>query len=156
MCCYWFSFRSVQRFLLKHVFIFLALGDGIAPPQKVLFPSEKICLKWQQTHRVGAGLQNLGNTCFANAALQCLTYTPPLANYMLSHEHSKTCKCSVLCCVCTFVFLLGNESEELSQEFYHHLQVDFFFRKPRRKTLKDLHSGCIKNILRVVWHGKLF
>uniref|UniRef100_A0A8C9LQN6 Ubiquitin specific peptidase 42 n=1 Tax=Piliocolobus tephrosceles TaxID=591936 RepID=A0A8C9LQN6_9PRIM len=67
-----------------------ALGDGIAPPQKVLFPSEKICLKWQQTHRVGAGLQNLGNTCFANAALQCLTYTPPLANYMLSHEHSKT------------------------------------------------------------------
>ncbi|KAL2765988.1 ubiquitin carboxyl-terminal hydrolase 42 isoform 1 [Daubentonia madagascariensis] len=68
-----------------------ALGDGIAPPQKVLFPSEKICLKWQQTHRVGAGLQNLGNTCFANAALQCLTYTPPLANYMLSHEHSKTC-----------------------------------------------------------------
>lgn len=69
-----------------------AIGDGIAPPQKVLFPAEKICLKWQQTHRVGAGLQNLGNTCFLNSALQCLTYTPPLANYMLSHEHSKTCE----------------------------------------------------------------
>lgn len=86
----------MQSFACKHLsFIFLALGDGITPPQKVLFPSEKICLKWQQTHRVGAGLQNLGNTCFANAALQCLTYTPPLANYMLSHEHSKTCKCPV-------------------------------------------------------------
>ncbi|XP_058425294.1 ubiquitin carboxyl-terminal hydrolase 42 isoform X1 [Diceros bicornis minor] len=78
-----------------------ALGDGIAPPQKVLFPSEKICLKWQQTHRVGAGLQNLGNTCFANAALQCLTYTPPLANYMLSHEHSKTCHAEGFCMMCT-------------------------------------------------------
>ncbi|KAM5300794.1 ubiquitin carboxyl-terminal hydrolase 42 isoform 1-T2 [Glossophaga mutica] len=77
------------------------LGDGIAPPQKVLFPSEKICLKWQQTHRVGAGLQNLGNTCFANAALQCLTYTPPLANYMLSHEHSKTCHAEGFCMMCT-------------------------------------------------------
>ncbi|XP_059105510.1 ubiquitin carboxyl-terminal hydrolase 42 isoform X2 [Peromyscus eremicus] len=76
------------------------LGDGIAPPQKVLFPSEKICLKWQQTHRVGAGLQNLGNTCFANAALQCLTYTPPLANYMLSHEHSKTCHTEGFCMMC--------------------------------------------------------
>ncbi|XP_036913741.1 ubiquitin carboxyl-terminal hydrolase 42 [Sturnira hondurensis] len=78
-----------------------ALGDGIAPPQKVLFPSEKICLKWQQAHRVGAGLQNLGNTCFANAALQCLTYTPPLANYMLSHEHSKTCHAEGFCMMCT-------------------------------------------------------
>ncbi|XP_007940891.2 ubiquitin carboxyl-terminal hydrolase 42 [Orycteropus afer afer] len=77
------------------------LGDGITPPQKVLFPSEKICLKWQQTHRVGAGLQNLGNTCFANAALQCLTYTPPLANYMLSHEHSKTCHAEGFCMMCT-------------------------------------------------------
>ncbi|CAM4618763.1 unnamed protein product [Lepidochelys olivacea] len=78
-----------------------SIGDGIAPPQKVLFPAEKICLKWQQTHRVGAGLQNLGNTCFLNSALQCLTYTPPLANYMLSHEHSKTCHEQGFCMMCT-------------------------------------------------------
>ncbi|XP_043567319.1 ubiquitin carboxyl-terminal hydrolase 42-like isoform X1 [Chiloscyllium plagiosum] len=69
----------------------LGSGDGIAPPQKILFPAEKISLKWQQLHKIGAGLQNLGNTCFLNSALQCLTYTPPLANYMLSREHSRTC-----------------------------------------------------------------
>ncbi|XP_069501732.1 ubiquitin carboxyl-terminal hydrolase 42 isoform X2 [Ambystoma mexicanum] len=76
-------------------------GDGIASPQKILFPSEKIFLKWQQINRVGAGLQNLGNTCFVNSALQCLTYTPPLANYMLSQEHSKMCHEQGFCMMCS-------------------------------------------------------
>ncbi|KAI1895979.1 hypothetical protein AGOR_G00090090 [Albula goreensis] len=76
-------------------------GDGIAVPQKVLFPAERLNLKWNQVHRVGAGLQNLGNTCFLNSALQCLTYTPPLANYLLSREHSKTCTEPGFCMMCT-------------------------------------------------------
>ncbi|CAB1313139.1 unnamed protein product [Coregonus sp. 'balchen'] len=70
--------------------VVLTSGDGIALPQKVLFPAERLSLKWNQVHRIGSGLQNLGNTCFLNSALQCLTYTAPLTNYMLSREHSKT------------------------------------------------------------------
>ncbi|KAM4525037.1 ubiquitin carboxyl-terminal hydrolase 42 [Odontesthes bonariensis] len=76
-------------------------GDGIDLPQKVLFPPERLSLKWSQVHRIGAGLQNMGNTCFLNSALQCLTYTPPLANYMLTREHSKTCHEPGFCMMCT-------------------------------------------------------
>lgn len=35
------------------------------------------------------GLVNLGNTCYLNAALQCLLHTPPLTNYVLSEWAEK-------------------------------------------------------------------
>ncbi|XP_066856735.1 ubiquitin carboxyl-terminal hydrolase 42-like [Anser cygnoides] len=79
----------------------LIVNDGIAPPQRILFPPEKIRMDWQETQSVGVGLYNLGNTCFLNATLQCLTYTPPLANYMLSLEHSQSCREQDFCMMCT-------------------------------------------------------
>ncbi|XP_042364195.1 ubiquitin carboxyl-terminal hydrolase 42 isoform X3 [Plectropomus leopardus] len=79
----------------------ISSGDGIDSPQKVLFPPERLNLKWTQVHRIGAGLQNMGNTCFLNSALQCLTYTPPFTNYMLTREHSKTCHEPGFCMMCT-------------------------------------------------------
>jgi len=69
-------------------------SDGIPAPQKVLFQGHRLALKWERVYRVGAGLHNLGNTCFLNSTVQCLTYTPPLANYLLSKEHSRTCEYS--------------------------------------------------------------
>ena len=67
-------------------------GDGVPAPQKVLFPAERLSMKWERIYRVGAGLHNLGNTCFLNATVQCLTYTPPLASYLLSREHGRSCE----------------------------------------------------------------
>jgi len=59
--------------------------------------TDMMFMRWPAvTARVGAGLQNLGNTCFVNATVQCLTYTVPLANYLLTVNHSASCKSSLV------------------------------------------------------------
>ncbi|NWX60022.1 UBP42 hydrolase, partial [Promerops cafer] len=76
------------------------IGEGMTPPQKILFPPDKICMEWRQKRRPGAGLYNLGSTCYLNVILQCLTYTPPLANYLLSRHHSRFCDQQGFCMMC--------------------------------------------------------
>ncbi|XP_053301855.1 ubiquitin carboxyl-terminal hydrolase 42-like, partial [Pleuronectes platessa] len=79
----------------------LSNDDGIELPQKVLFTPDRLNLDWTQVHPIGAGLKNMGNTCFLNSVLQCLTYTPPFANFLLTGEHSKTCDVPGFCMMCS-------------------------------------------------------
>lgn len=51
----------------------------------------KELLEWKSEGKAGTGLNNHGNTCFLNSVVQCITYTPPLANYLISREHSRSC-----------------------------------------------------------------
>ncbi|NWV60079.1 UBP42 hydrolase, partial [Malurus elegans] len=75
-------------------------GKGMNSPERILFSPEKIYMNWRQKRRPGAGLYNLGSTCYLNVVLQCLTYTPPLANYLLSRQHSRCCRQQGFCMMC--------------------------------------------------------
>ncbi|KAK1291501.1 Ubiquitin carboxyl-terminal hydrolase 23 [Acorus calamus] len=50
--------------------------------------------------RIGAGLENLGNTCYLNSVLQCLTYTEPFVAYLQSGKHKTSCRTAGFCAMC--------------------------------------------------------
>jgi ubiquitin carboxyl-terminal hydrolase 36/42 len=46
------------------------------------------------------GLFNVGNTCYLNSTIQCLTYIKPFREF-LQNNH-KNCSKKIFCAVCTF------------------------------------------------------
>ncbi|KAL1569680.1 ubiquitinyl hydrolase 1 [Salvia divinorum] len=57
------------------------------------------------------GLANCGNSCYANAVLQCLIFTRPITSYLLQGLHSKSCRKRDWCFICEFEHLIRKGQE---------------------------------------------
>ncbi|KAL7104312.1 hypothetical protein ACP275_08G236100 [Erythranthe tilingii] len=84
--------------------------------QKVIFPL-KLFMQLYSCDDVELhpfGLVNCGNSCYANAVLQCLTFTRPITSYLLQGLHSKTCRKRDWCFICKFEHLIQKGQETRS------------------------------------------
>ncbi|NP_001345851.1 ubiquitin carboxyl-terminal hydrolase 17-like protein B isoform 2 [Mus musculus] len=114
----------------------------------------KHSLSWESPQGPGCGLQNTGNSCYLNAALQCLTHTPPLADYMLSQEHSQTCCSPEGCKMCAMEAHVTQSllhthsgdvmkpSQNLTSAFHKRKQEDA--HEFLMFTLETMHESCLQ------------
>ncbi|XP_066138561.1 ubiquitin carboxyl-terminal hydrolase 36 [Euwallacea fornicatus] len=68
-----------------------------------LYPFYKIQLGWSSTNNwsVGAGMVNMGNTCYLNSTLQALYHIPSLVNWLVSEkQHAAECVDNGICIIC--------------------------------------------------------
>ncbi|XP_004288715.1 PREDICTED: ubiquitin carboxyl-terminal hydrolase 23 isoform X1 [Fragaria vesca subsp. vesca] len=107
--------------------------------------------------RIGAGLINMGNTCYLNSVLQCLTYTEPLAAYLQSGRHRNSCHIKngfcALCAIQEHVSLaLQSTKSILPKALVFNLQrISRNFRKSRQEDaheymvnlLESMHKCCL-------------
>lgn len=103
--------------------------NAFRKPSTVLFDPKVVkgAMSWAKVYHIGPGLHNLGNTCFLNSVLQCLVYTAPFTNLLVSKLHSQKCRAEGFCVIC---------------EMERHVSVSFLKQHPNAIS----PNGIVANI----------
>eukprot|EP00092_Neocalanus_flemingeri_P004825 GFUD01005193.1.p1 GENE.GFUD01005193.1~~GFUD01005193.1.p1 ORF type:complete len:1167 (+),score=221.51 GFUD01005193.1:109-3609(+) len=65
--------------------------DQVPEPKMTLFRREQVELGYRAPAGPGAGMFNMGNTCYLNSTLQALFHTPAFVNYLRFGGHENSC-----------------------------------------------------------------
>jgi len=65
--------------------------DQVPEPKVTLFRREQVELGYRAPAGPGAGMFNMGNTCYLNSTLQALFHTPAFVNYLRFGGHENSC-----------------------------------------------------------------
>lgn len=125
----------------------------------VLKNLSKLNLSWNKIRKVGKGLHNLGNNCYLNATIQCLAYTPPLSQWLITKPHSPSCRfkqqkgfCS-LCEVERIIYDIFNSSNSCAtpnQLCFNIKKISAVFRRGTQEDASEFFTTLLESMSKTV------